>query len=61
MGLHNLDITSDGKLLFVSNAASNDVAIINTTSFEILKKIPVSLGHHGIDVSPIIKEYTYQE
>jgi YVTN family beta-propeller protein len=39
MGLHNLDITSDGKLLFVSNAASNDVAIINTTSFEILKKI----------------------
>jgi YVTN family beta-propeller protein len=49
---HNLDITNDGKLLFVSNAASTDIAIINTTSFEIVKKIPISLGHHGIDVSP---------
>lgn len=36
----------------MSNEASNDIAIINTTSFEIVKKIPVSLGHHGIDVSP---------
>jgi len=51
-GPHNLDITEDGKLLFVANAASSDVAVINTTTLKIIKKIPVSLGHHGIDISP---------
>jgi YVTN family beta-propeller protein len=51
-GPHNLDITDDGKLIFVANAASSDIAVINTTTLEVIKKIPVSLGHHGIDISP---------
>jgi YVTN family beta-propeller protein len=47
-----LDITSDGKLLFVTNAGSSDVSDINTTTLNVIKKIPVSTGHHGIDLSP---------
>ena len=39
-------------MLFVANAGSSNVAVINTTSLQTLKKIPVSLGHHGKDVSP---------
>ncbi len=50
-GPHDLDITSDGNLLFVDNAASSDVAVVNTTTLEVIKNISVSLGHHGIDVS----------
>jgi YVTN family beta-propeller protein len=49
---HNLDITNDGKLLFVANATSNDVSVINTPTLNVIKKIHVSIGHHGIDLSP---------
>ena len=48
---HNLDITNDDKLLFVANAASNGVSVINTTTLNVIKRIPVSIGHHGIDLS----------
>ncbi len=51
-GPHNLDITPDGKYLFVANAGSSDVAVIDITNKQVIKKIPVSTGHHGIDVSP---------
>ena len=51
-GPHNLDITPDGKYLFVANAGSSDVAVIDIASKQVIKKIPVSTGHHGIDVSP---------
>ena len=51
-GPHNLDITPDGKYLFVANAGSSDVAIIDIAKKQVIKKIPVSTGHHGIDVSP---------
>ena len=39
-------------MLFVANAGSSDVSVINTTTLNIMKKIPVSTGHHGIDLSP---------
>ena len=51
-GPHNLDITPDGKYLFVANAGSSDVAVIDIANKQVIKKIPVSTGHHGIDVSP---------
>ena len=47
-----MDIANDGKLLFVANAASNDVSVINTTTLNVIKKMPVSIGHYGIDLSP---------
>jgi YVTN family beta-propeller protein len=37
---HILDITNDGKLLFVANAASNNVFVINTITLNVIKKIP---------------------
>jgi YVTN family beta-propeller protein len=51
-GPHNLDITPDGKYLFVANAGSSDVAVIDIANKQVIKTIPVSTGHHGIDVSP---------
>ena len=51
-GPHNLDITPDGKYLFVANAGSSDIAVIDIANKQVIKKIPVSTGHHGIDVSP---------
>jgi YVTN family beta-propeller protein len=51
-GPHNLDITPEGKYLFVANAGSSDVAVIDIANKQVIKKIPVSTGHHGIDVSP---------
>jgi len=41
-GPHNLDITPDGKYLFVANAGSSDVAVIDITNKQVIKKIPVS-------------------
>ncbi|MGE0243397.1 MAG: YncE family protein, partial [Nitrososphaeraceae archaeon] len=51
-GPHNLDITPDGKYLFVANAGSSDIAVLDIANKQVIKKIPVSTGHHGIDVSP---------
>ena len=60
-GPHNLDITGDGELLFVGNAASGDVAVVNTMTLEVIRKIPVSLGHHGIDVSRQQKSICFRD
>jgi hypothetical protein len=41
---HNLDITNDGKLIaFSCKCASNDVSVTNTTTLNVIKKIPISI------------------
>jgi YVTN family beta-propeller protein len=56
-GPHNLDITPDGKYLFVANAGSSDVAVIDIANKQVIKKmelvkqIDVGNGPHGIRTS----------
>ena len=49
---HNLDVTPDDKYLFTANIGTSDVAVIDIEAKTVIKKIPVSAGHHGIDVTP---------
>ena len=37
-GPHNLDITLDGKYLFVANVGSSDVAVIDIANKQVIKK-----------------------
>jgi len=47
-----LDITPDGKQVWVSNDGSDDIAVIDTEIFKMIDIIPVPRGAHGITISP---------
>lgn len=48
---HNLDLSADGKILWIRGLISK-VAAIDLASHKVLAVIPVGLGHGGIDVIP---------
>lgn len=50
-GPHNLDLSADGKTLWVRDLVGH-VAAVNIASGKELAVIPVGLGHAGIDVIP---------
>ncbi len=49
---HNLAATPDGTRLFVARKGSDDVAVIDLGTDRVLAYVPVSKGHHAVDVSP---------
>ncbi len=49
---HNLATTPDDRYLFVARKGSDDVAVIDLASEEVVAYIPVSKGHHAVDASP---------
>lgn len=48
---HNLDLSADGKILWIRGLVSK-AAAVDLTSHKVLAVIPVGLGHAGIDVIP---------
>jgi len=50
IGPHNLDISKDGRIVFIRDTAGS-VAVLDLKSGEVKKVITVGKGHAGIDVS----------
>ncbi|HEX7339913.1 MAG TPA: YncE family protein [Rhodanobacteraceae bacterium] len=48
---HNLDLSADGKTLWIRGFVSK-VAAVDLTTHKVMAVIPVGLGHGGIDVIP---------
>lgn len=48
---HNLDLSADGKTLWIRGLVSK-VAVVDLKTHKVLAVIPVGLGHAGIDVVP---------
>ncbi|MFB6259290.1 MAG: YncE family protein, partial [Thiohalorhabdaceae bacterium] len=51
-GPHNMDISPDGKRLFVANIRSQDLTVVDIPSQKVVKRIPLSPPHYGVDVLP---------
>jgi YVTN family beta-propeller protein len=45
-------LSHDGKRLYTANGSSNDVAIIDTTTLQVLKKVAVGKSPWGVALSP---------
>lgn len=46
-----IDVTADGKQLYVANGPSNDVAVIDTASWRVARRIPVGRSPWGVAIS----------
>ena len=44
-------MSPDDRYIYTTNIGTNDVTVIDLESKEIIKRINVNVGHHGIDVS----------
>ena len=51
MGHHGIDVTNDGKRIYVSGIGSDKVNVIDAESLELIKEIEVGEGPHGIRAS----------
>jgi YVTN family beta-propeller protein len=45
-------LSRDSRRLYAANGSSNDVAIVDTSSLSVLKKVPVGKGPWGVALSP---------
>jgi YVTN family beta-propeller protein len=45
-------LSTDGKRLYTANGPSNDVSVVDTTSLQVIKKIPVGRSPWGVALGP---------